>query len=172
MEKNCCYKWLIEKGNLKWCLMFFVTASTLLIVYNQRKSPLLYLSHSRFSSILGVRQKNTGVSLDIIKAGEAPAHDVEITIIIPIINNSNWKIGRSRFCEVEKLNDSLMIVNLINRAIYPTDEAKHSLYFFFTDTNAEELKKSGKSLKYTIKCKEKTFSNTISLSDIFSEYFP
>jgi len=171
-KENRCYKWLIEIENWKWCLMFLVTVLTFFIVCNQRKSPLLYLSHSRSSSNPYVRIKDTGVSLSIINAGDAPANDVKITIIIPTINNSGWKIGKSRFCKVEKLNDSLMIVNLRNRAIYPVDEAKHSLYFFFTGTNVAELKKSDKSLQYTIKCKEKTFNGTILLSDIFSEYFP
>ncbi len=171
-KDNRCCKWLIEKENWKWCLMFLVAVLTFIIVCNQRKSPLLYLSHSRFSSNPYVRLKDTGVSLNLINAGDAAAHDVKITIIIPTINNGDWKIGRSRFCKVEKLNDSLMIVNLSNRAIYPTDESKHSLYFYFTNTNAKELKKSDKSLKYTIKCKEKSFIGTILLSDIFSEYFP
>lgn len=179
-KKRSKWYWLKENqiftilGSAIGIVVIFISLCSYRFEKSQRKSPALDLNYSRSSPIWNASEIETGVSLELINRGDADAHRVELNVIIPKIGKSTWEINKYENCMAQKKNDSLMVVNLMNRVIRPTlrDDRKYTIYFVFKDITATELKKSEKYLKFTINCKENKVGGTILLSDIFSEYFP
>jgi hypothetical protein len=151
-KENCCYKWLIEKGNLKWCFMFFVTVLTLIIVWNQRKSPDLYLKLKR------VNEEGREFCLILKNKGDKSASGVELTIIIPK-NTGIWELDKSTLAEWQKNNDSEIILNYGDIIIEPEyiSNQEYLIEFKIKNIQKKVLKETDKSLEYFIKCNEKLF---------------